>query len=460
MNPHSTVHSLRRRACAAVLVPALGLGLSVASGPVTVAAPVAGEAPAEIATVAGDADFFALPDATGTAATDLASLSPGTPLTQRSAPVRINNLGRTSVTMTQIQYRTTTVTGDPTVAVTSVLQPPTGVQRTGDTVMYASFYDSMNPEDGPSRVLARGAQSGMLDYAEAAFVTPLLAAGHTVVMPDIQGERGIFAVGVEYGQIILDGLRAARDTPAAEVAADSKTALTGYSGGSIGSGWAAIIADDYAPDIAENIVGVAQGGVMVRPEHNLAYAGEGAKWSGVVGMALTGMAEAYGDDLSPYLTDLGKEVIGQMRGVKIDDAQDAYAHLRWEELFKPEYSTPDDVPPVRRVLDETNMGLAPVPSFPQYIGQAGGGADQQETPVHPTLGDGDGVMLLRDTRAMAQYYCDAGTTVKYEEYPPIGHTYAGPYWATQMVPWVNARFAGQQAPSTCGSVPAGNSLTD
>jgi hypothetical protein len=50
--------------------------------------------------------------------------------------------------------------------------------------------------------------------------------------------------------------------------------------------------------------------------------------------------------------------------------------------------------------------------------------------------------------------------VQYEEYPPIGHTYAGPYWATQMVPWVNARFAGQPAPSTCGSVPVGNSLTD
>ncbi|WP_394287703.1 lipase family protein [Corynebacterium variabile] len=460
MNPHSTVHSLRRRACAAVLVPALGLGLSVASGPVTVAAPVVGEAPAEIATVAGDADFFALPDATGTAATDLASLSPGTPLTQRSAPVRINNLGRTPVTMTQIQYRTTTVTEDSTVAVTSVLQPPAGVRRTGDTVMYASFYDSMNPEDGPSRVLARGAQSGMLDYAEAAFVTPLLAAGHTVVMPDIQGERGIFAVGVEYGQIILDGLRASRDTPAAGVAADSKTALTGYSGGSIGTGWAGIIADDYAPDIARNIVGVAEGGVMVHPEHNLAYGGEGAKWSGVVGMALTGMAAAYGDDLSPYLTDLGKKVVAQMVGVKIDDAENTYDHLRWEELFRPEYPTPDDVPPIRAVLDDTNMGLAPVPSYPYYIGQSGGGADQQKTPVHPMLGDGDGAMLLGDTRGLAQYYCDAGTTVQYEEYLPIGHTYAGPYWATQMVPWVNARFAGQAAPSTCGSVPAGNSLTD
>ncbi|MDN6479041.1 MAG: triacylglycerol lipase, partial [Corynebacterium variabile] len=166
MNPHSTVYSLRRRACAALLVPALGLGTAVVAAPVAgadEAVTTAGAAAAtEIATVPGDADFFALPDATDTAAADLASLAPGTPLKQRSVPARINNLGDMPVTMTPIQYRTTTVTGEPTVAVTSVLQPPVGVQRTGDTVMYASFYDSMNPEDGPSRVLVRGAQSGML----------------------------------------------------------------------------------------------------------------------------------------------------------------------------------------------------------------------------------------------------------------------------------------------------------
>jgi hypothetical protein len=38
--------------------------------------------------------------------------------------------------MTQIQYRSTTVTGDPTVAVTSVLHPTGPAAPTGDTVMY------------------------------------------------------------------------------------------------------------------------------------------------------------------------------------------------------------------------------------------------------------------------------------------------------------------------------------
>jgi hypothetical protein len=446
--------SWRNSLAAAVLAPALIAGVVPAAAETAPAAQDGIGTDAQVAQVAEDAPFFALPDAA-----TLADLAPGTPLKQRDIPAKVAGLS-TPVTMTQIQYRTTTVTGEPTVAVTSVLHPPTEVPATGDTVMYASFYDSMNPEDGPSRMLAHGAQQAMLDYGEVAFIAPLLAQGHTVAMPDIQGERGIFAVGKEYGHIILDSLRAAHRTPEAAVAADSPTALTGYSGGSIGAGWAGIIADDYAPEIAEHVVGVAQGGTMVRPEHNLAYAGEGSKWSGVVGMALAGMAKAYGDDLTPYLTDHGREVVDHMAGIGIGDAQDLYPHLRWDELFLPQYPTPDDVPSIRRVLDDTNMGLAESPRFPELIAQAGGGAEQQGTPVHPTLGDGDGVMLLGDTRALAAKYCAAGVPVQYNELGPVGHTYGGPLWATQMVPWVNERFAGVDAPSTCDSVPAGNSLTD
>lgn len=495
----------RRRLLAALLVPALGVGVLGTAGPATAAdlpgsvqgsdqGSAQGSAPGPSALpglpdlsgllgsstgssgssgsssssgssgipgssgdsgTAADAAFFALP-----ASDILAPLAPGTPVKQRDLRMTVQGPGNTPVTVTQIQYRSTTVAGDPTAAVTSVLHPPAGAPATGDTVMYASFYDSMNPADGPSRVLARGARTGSADFAEAGVVAPLLAAGHSVVMPDIQGERGIFVAGREYGHLALDALRAARDTPAAGVAEDSSTVLAGYSGGSVGSGWASALAADYAPDIARNIVGVAQGGMMVRPEHNLAYAGEGRVWSGVVGMALAGLSRAYGADFDPYLTDLGKKVVAQMQGVAIGAAQNTYDHLRWSELFLPEYPDPDSVPPIRRILDDTNMGLAPSPAYPQYIGQAGGGAEKEGTPVHPVLGDGDGVMLLGDTRALARQYCAAGAPVKYEEYGPVGHGAGGTAWAQGMLSWISGRLAGDTAPSTCGSVPAGNSLTD
>lgn len=419
-------------------------------GETTVSAPVT--VPAEIPTVQDDGSFFSLPDGG-----DLRGLAPGAPVKQRTVPASMEEFDA-PLQVTQVQYRTTDSLGDPSAAVTSVIHPPASVEPSGGTVMYASFYDSMRPEDGPSRVLAGNVtEGGAVVLAELAFVAPLLAAGHTVVMPDIQGEREIFAAGPEYGQIILDGLRAAHRTPGADVPSDAPTALVGYSGGSIGAGWAAILAESYAPDVAEGIVGVAQGGTMVQPEHNLAYAGEGSGWSGVVGMAMVGLTRAYGVDMEPYLTDTGRQVFADMDRVAIGDASDAYEHLRWDEIIRPEYPDPDSIPEVRRLLDDTNMGLRDTPPFPQLLVQAGGGT-AEDTPPHPVLGDGDGVMLLGDTRTLARRYCEDGTDVDYREIPTGGHGAAGVAWATQMVPWVNARVAGEASTSTCGQIPEGNPL--
>ncbi|WP_420099400.1 lipase family protein [Corynebacterium sp.] len=433
-------------ACAGTAEDPPASGTAVPSAPVT--------APAVIPTVQDDASFFAPAD-------DLERYAPGAPLKVRQQPYIPENIEGFSspVEVTQVQYRTTDTLGEPSVAATSVIHPPSGVEPSGNTVMYASFYDSMRPEDGPSRVLSGSVtEGGAVVLAELAFIAPLLGAGHTVVMPDIQGERGIFAAGPEYGQIILDGLRASHRTPAAAVPSDAPAALVGYSGGSIGAGWAAILAESYAPDVAESIVGVAQGGTMVRPEHNLVYAGEGSGWSGVVGMAMVGLARAYGVDLDPYLTANGRQVFADMDRVAIGDASDSYDHLRWGEMILPEYPDPDSIPEVRHLLDDTNMGLRPTPPFPQLLVQAGGG-EAENTPPHPVLGDGDGVMLLGDTRALARQYCGDGTDVDYREIPTGGHTVGGAAWAAQMVPWVNDRFAGDEPTTSCGQIPEGNPLS-
>lgn len=409
-------------------------------------------APPTVPTVQDDAAFFDLPDSA-----ELDGLAPGAPMKQRTVPRTVEEFD-SPLQVTQVQYRTTDTLGDDAAAVTSVIHPPSGIEASGNTVMYASFYDSMRPEDGPSRVLSGSVtEGGAVVLAEIAFIAPLLADGHTVVVPDIQGEGEIFAAGPEYGKIILDGVRASHRTPEADVDAAAPLAMVGYSGGSIGAGWASILADSYAPDVAGSIVGVAQGGTMVRPEHNLIYAGEGSDWSGVVGMAMVGMTRAYGVDMDPYLTDRGRQVFAEMDRVAIGDASEAYEHLRWDEMILPEYPDPDSIPEVRDLLDDTNMGLRDTPSFPQLLIQAGGG-EAEGTPPHPELGDGDGVMLLGDTRTLATQYCGDGADVDYRELPTGGHTLGGAAWAAQMVPWINSRFAGEEPGDTCGAIPEGNPL--
>lgn len=67
-------------------------------------------------------------------------------------------------------------------------------------------------------------------------------------------------------------------------------------------------------------------------------------------------------------------------------------------------------------------------------------------------------MLLGDARSLARKYCEDGTDVDYREIPSGGHALAGAAWAAQMVPWINARFAGEEPTSTCGQIPGGNPL--
>lgn len=152
------MRNTKRKVGATLLVLALGGGAAPACAgtaddppkETTQSAPVT--APAEIPTVQDDASFFALPD--GDDAEALHRLAPGAPLKQRTIPADIGEIEGIDAPLqaTQVQYRTTDTLGEPSVAVTSVIHPPSSVEPSGNTVMYASFYDSMRPEDGPSRI--------------------------------------------------------------------------------------------------------------------------------------------------------------------------------------------------------------------------------------------------------------------------------------------------------------------
>ena len=71
---------------------------------------------------------------------------------------------------------------------------------------------------------------------------------------------------------------------------------------------------------------------------------------------------------------------------------------------------------------------------------------------------GDGVMIAGDVRSLAKQYCADGLPVVHREYP-LSHFTSVPFWLPEAMAWLNARFAGVPAPSTCSSIPAGNPLT-
>lgn len=359
------------------------------------------------------------------------------------------------VEVTQLLYATTNVHGEIEPNVTSVMHPPGGSD--GNVIAYQSFYDSATPVDNPSRIIAGNMTTGGLITAlDTAIIAPALLAGHPVVLADTEGADAHFAAGPGYGYAPLDSLRAATAS-SAPVGATDQIGLLGYSGGSIASNWAAIHLADYAPELEERVVGVAQGGMFVDPVSNLEYASDGILWSGVVGLALSALARTYRVDIDDYLTDYGRAVLTDVAELSIVEAFGRYPGLHWSEIARPEYPTPHDVPAISAILEELNMGNWDSPSVPMFIFQGAGGFIEG-TPADPVYGPGDGIMVTNDVRSLARQYCEAGTSIEYREYPYLSHLIAAVPWLVEGYLWLEGRFNGHAATDNCATIPPGNEL--
>ncbi|MFE3543155.1 lipase family protein [Nocardia sp. NPDC059177] len=395
----------------------------------------------------------------------LASLAPGAVLKTRTLEYHADTFA-TPLTTIQVLYRSTDSLGNPTANVTTIIKPPAPATGAAKVVSFLSAYDSLNPAHSPSRAFAAdieltGLSDPLSDIAssEVQFFAPLLMAGYTIVIPDTEGPAADFAAGPEYGRTTLDSLRAARHvTTLSGIDDTTKIGLMGYSGGAIAANWAAIEAPSYAPDINEDLIGVAEGGVLVDPAHNLNYVAGSPIWAGVIGMAIVGISRSFDVDFSKYLSDTGRRVLEEMQDASIMNVLAQYPGLTWAQMALPEYADPNSIPEYVDVVNKLNMGTAPTPTVPMFIAQGANGI-LEGTPAHPGFGAGDGVMITGDVRALANQYCAAGLAVQYDQYDAHSHVTALIAWAPAAQKWLIDRFDNQPAPTNCGNIPAGNPLT-
>jgi Secretory lipase len=386
----------------------------------------------------------------------LGRMAPGTVLKTRTVPVHIAGIGL-PISAVQLLYRSTSELHKPTVNVTSVLLPP--VKLSTSVLSYQSFYDSLSTADDPSYAISTGGlPGGEIAQVESVLIAPALLAGETVVVPDTEGEEAVFSAGPVYGYNTLDSLRAALSSPATGLASDAKIALAGYSGGAIATEWAAQEAPVYAPEINSNVVGAAMGGVLVEPAHNLKYVEGGGSWASIIPMSLVGLSRAFHLDLTPYLSEYGKELLAADQNASITTEQKVPG-LTWSQLAKPEYPTPETIPVFVKTANKLIVGRKGTPTVPLLIGQGNGGEEFEETPGNkPGIGPGDGVMIAGDVRTLAREWCSRGVAVHYTEYQHLGHIEGAGPWLTEAAGWLTERFAGLAAPQNCAEIAPGNSL--
>ncbi|MBJ7329425.1 MAG: triacylglycerol lipase [Solirubrobacteraceae bacterium] len=388
----------------------------------------------------------------------LGPIAPGTVLDTRIVPYHIAGL-QIPLEAVQLSYRSTGQLGQPTMNVTTVVRPILQVRDTRKVISYQSFYDSLNPDDEPSYAISGGKTfGGAIMGVESALVVPFLLKGYTVVIPDIEGQDANFAAGPEYGYNTLDSLRAAVASQAAGIADDARIGLFGYSGGAIGTGWAAELAPNYAPDIDQRLVGAAMGGVLVRPATNLHYIDGSQTWAGVMAMAVIGVSRSFDIDLSPYLSEYGLRIYDKLEDASIAEVLGAYPGLTWKKMAKPEYETPEMVPLYVGVANKLIMGSYGTPTTPLLIGQGAKGELEGTQGDQPGIGAGDGVMVTGDVRAVARKWCAKGTTIEYRQFDDLSHIPTAAAWIPQGITWLERRFTSAPAPENCADIEPGNSL--
>ena len=387
----------------------------------------------------------------------LEDLRRGTVLKSRTMAYSLNGLPL-PIEVEQLLYRSNDARGCAIANVTSVLKPPLPLQG-GRVVAYQSFYDSLDPAHSPSYTFAGSTDPGaQVANSELTQIASFLTAGYTVVVADTQGPSADFAAGPEYGRTTLDSLRATLRHPGAGVPRDAAIGLYGYSGGAIGTTWAAALAPRYAPGIDRRLVGAANGGVLVFPHHNLGYVLGSQVWAGVAPMALVGVSRAYGIDLRPYLNRKGVRLVRALRDDSIGEVLGAYPGLRGRDFLKKRFRDIRSIRPYVRTVNRLNLGRRPTPTTPVFLGQGANGT-LEGTRNDQSVGSGDGVMIAGDVRTLARRYCrDGNDAVTWRQYDATSHFTTIAAWQPEATAWLLARFEGVDAPSSCGSIPRGNAL--
>ncbi|HEX5355999.1 MAG TPA: lipase family protein [Aquabacterium sp.] len=390
----------------------------------------------------------------------LAAAAPGAVLKSRTITAYLAGI-KTSYQATQIVYRSTDALQRPAANVTTIFTPDcskVSCANKNKVVSYQSFYDSLNPEDAPSRAYAGGTRlPEVLPAVEAVLFGSYVKNGYTVIISDTEGQKANFAAGPEYGYNTLDSIRAAFNSSQIGLSKSAKVVMMGYSGGAIATEWAAELAPSYAPDLSDNLIGAAFGGTLVSPEHNLTYVEGAPIWGGVMPMAVLGVSRSYEIDIKKYLTPRGLEVFDRMQKASIAYVLGQYSKVTWKDLVKPEFQDRTKIPEYVMAVNKVIMGTGGTPAIPLQIGQGTGGT-LELTKVSPIWGKGDGVMLAGDVRTLAREYCAKGVPVQHKEWGS-SHFLSIANWLPWATAWVNDRFAGKAAPQNCSSIAVGNPLT-
>ncbi|WP_220451234.1 lipase family protein [Nocardioides dongkuii] len=349
------------------------------------------------------------------------------PMTYTLDPAGATTVGFTS---SRMLYRSTDRTGKPIAVSGSVIVPKKPWAGAGPrpVIGYAVGTQGVGDACAPSRQFSEG-----FEY-EGVFMAGLLARGYALAVTDYEGlgTAGIhtYMDRASQGHAVLDAIRAAKQLPGSSLAAGAPAALYGYSQGGGAAAAAAELAPTYAPELTLKgaVVGAVPADLTVLPD-NL----DRGLWAEFLWFAIAGLTESYDVDLDPYLNERGRAFYADISDDCVFDlfnaALTSSTDFTTDGSSLAQLSTQE---PFRTILDDQRIGRR-APAVPVLV-------------THSVLDD---TIPYRVGRQLARDWCDRGANVRLSTNVTPLHLGAMLNNAAEVYGYLEARFAGVPAASSC-----------
>jgi pimeloyl-ACP methyl ester carboxylesterase len=303
---------------------------------------------------------------------------------------------------------------------------------------------------GPRRVIAwthgtwgvveRCAPSLSANFWNAtAPLADLVARGYLVVAPDYPGLGSPMAhpylIGVDTARSVLDAVRAARSLR--EARAGSDFAVWGESQGGHAALWTAIEAARYAPEL--RLVGTAAAAPPTDLPANLRSGSDANARAMLAAYAAYSWSQHFGYPLSSLFNKTNQGVATRL------------ARNNCVALDKdPRLGTILGIVSIKNALRGKDMGATP-----PWAGVARANSVSPRAVPGPLLiaqSSDDTIVAPAVTQAFARQRCRTGAPLRYVPLSSGGHVGTTRGSLAVTLDWLDARFAGQRAPSDCGRI--------
>jgi hypothetical protein len=353
---------------------------------------------------------------------------PGTILRVRNTPGNLTSITGNCSASYNILYCTIDSNFRPAWAVTTLFIPRTfNTTNNPSLLSYQIPYNTASIDGSASYVLYGG------EYPD---IGVALGRGWAVSVPDFEGPSAAFALGLSEGRAVLDSIRAVQSTISSPLTTQFeqrwarnvtvRTALWGYSGGSIASLWALELHAGYAPDLI--LHGAAIGGLVVNATDAL-YKVSGTAFSGLLPAALLGITAqdpAARAELLTQLTPANASTFLSALNMTYAQVAAAFAYQNVAaDYFIGGLGPLLAQPAIKHIVDNNAYsGYHGIPQVPLFVYKA----------------IGDTLAPISDTDYVVEkVYCRLGVDVRYERNTVGGHLAEytnGVGSARQFLAWV------------------------